>query len=81
MTSSVATRRWPSLLTVAQAAQMLDYDPQTVRALLRRGVLRGRRVGGGKGTYVLRRDFALIDARRHQRAVREGYRTRHEGHA
>ncbi|MFF8347934.1 helix-turn-helix domain-containing protein [Cellulosimicrobium funkei] len=81
MTSPVAARRWPSLLTVAQAARMLDYDPQTVRALLKRGVLRGRRMGGGKGTYVLRRDQALVDARRHQRAVREGYRTRREGHA
>lgn len=70
---------WPSLLTVAQAAAMLGRNEQTVRSLLRAGVIRGRRLPGG--AYVLRRDHVLLDADRHAVEVADAYRHRRRASA
>ncbi|MGC5168701.1 helix-turn-helix domain-containing protein [Luteimicrobium sp. DT211] len=66
---ATGTRRWPSLLTVAQAAQMIDRDENTVRIYLRRGVLHGRK---SAGAYVLARDEVLADISRHERTLKKG---------
>ncbi|WP_402377988.1 helix-turn-helix domain-containing protein [Isoptericola rhizosphaerae] len=71
---TTSERRWPSLLTVAQAAEMLGRNPQTVLDLLHKGVLRGRKTSGG--SYVLLRDQVLIDADRHRQNIAAAYRER-----
>jgi len=67
-------RRWPSLLTVAQTADLLGRNDQTIRTMIRAGSLRARLMPGG--SYVLRRDHVLIDAERHADVVAQAYRTR-----
>jgi len=39
------------MLTVDQVAELLQVNPETVRRLLRRGELRGRRIGGTKAGW------------------------------
>lgn len=51
---------------------MIGRNEQTVRLMIRDGRLRARKVGDGKGTFVLRRDHVLMDSRR---ARREGERS------
>jgi|GEM_PF-5512650 len=57
-------RRYPSLLDVAQAARLSGLNEQTIRAYLRKGVIRGQK--GPANTYVIRRDQLLIDLARRQ---------------
>jgi excisionase family DNA binding protein len=76
MTTSHGLRRWPSLLTVDEAAQMVDRNPQTIRALIRSGELRARRSPGG--TYVLAREDLSVDIAHHRHKVAEEYRLRGE---
>lgn len=76
MTTSREPRWWPSLLTVDEAAQMVDHSPQTIRALIRSGELRARRSQGG--AYVLAREDLVMDIARHRHKVAEEYRLRGE---
>lgn len=39
------------MLTVDQVAELLQVNPETVRRMLRRGELRGRRLGGTKAGW------------------------------
>lgn len=61
--------RWPSLLTVREAAQMLGHNEQTIREWLRAGVIRGRRMH--TGSYVIARGELVVDIARHRHAVAE----------
>jgi len=76
MTTGREVRRWPSLLTVDEAAQMVDHNPQTIRALIRSGELRARRSPGG--AYVLSREDLVMDIAHHRHKVAEEYRERGE---
>jgi len=59
--------RWPSLLSVKQAAEMVGVDHQTMRVWVREGVLRARKQS--TGSFVLSRSELLIDIARHRQDV------------
>ena len=68
------SKRWPSLLTAEQAAEMTDLNVQTIRTMLATGVLRGRQMPGG--AYVLSRADLIIDIASHRHKVAADYRAR-----
>lgn len=64
MTTPTPPKRWPSLLSVEQTAEMIDLNDQTVRTMLNKGTLRGRQQSSG--AWVLSRSEVVIDIARHR---------------